>query len=65
MREIAIAFICIAGLLVIGSWALTITLALKSGKGILGFFSQPRRHQWLSTTDTIAQYNGDNTNITD
>jgi len=41
MREIAMAFICFAGLMVIGSWALTITLAIgsfasaKSGKGIL------------------------------
>jgi hypothetical protein len=65
MREIAIVFICIAGLMVIGSWALTITLAVKSGKGIYGIFSRPRKQQWLSAADTIVQYNGDITNIID
>jgi hypothetical protein len=65
MREIAMAFICFAGLMVIGSWALTITLAVKSGKGILSLFTRQRKHQWLSAADTIAQYGGDHANTTD
>ncbi len=65
MREIAIAFICIASLMVIGSWIVTITLALKSGKGILGFLFRPRKNQWLSPADTIGQYDGNHTNTTD
>jgi hypothetical protein len=59
MREIAMAFICVVGLMVIGSWALTIMLAIKSGKGILSFFSRQPKHQWLSIPDTIAQYGDD------
>ena len=34
MREIAISFICLAGGMVVSLWALTITLAVTSGKGI-------------------------------
>jgi hypothetical protein len=65
MREAVIAFMCFAGLMVIGLWALTITLAVKSGKGILSLFARQRKHQWLSAVDTIAQYGGDHTNTTD
>ena len=65
MREAVIAFICFAGVMVIGLWALTITLAVKSGKGILSLFTRQRKHQWLSAADTIAQYGGDHTDTTD
>ena len=65
MREIAMAFICFAGLMVIGSWALTIMLAVKSGKGILSLFTRQLKPQWLSAADTIAQYGGDHTDSTD
>jgi len=59
MREIAMAFICFAGMLVIGSWALTITLAVTSGKGILSLFTRRRKIHWLSAAHTIAQYGSD------
>ncbi len=59
MREIAMGFICFAGLMIIGSWALTIMLAIKSGKGILSLFTRQRKHQWLSAADTSAQYGDD------
>jgi hypothetical protein len=71
MREIAMAFICFASLMVIALWALTIMLAIKSGKGILSkrrslsAFSQQHKHQWLSIPDTIAQYGGDHMNSND
>jgi hypothetical protein len=65
MREAVIVFMCFAGVMIIGLWALTITLAVKSGKGILSLFTQQRKHQWLSAVDTIAQYGGNNTNTTD
>ena len=60
MREAIIAFMCFTGVMVLGLWALTITLAVKTGKGILSLFTQQRKHQWLSAADTIAQYGGDN-----
>jgi hypothetical protein len=59
MREFAIVFICFAGLMAISLWLLAITLAIKSGKGILSLFSRPQKHQWLSITDTIAEYSDD------
>jgi hypothetical protein len=59
MREIAMVFICLAGLMVIGLWALTITLAIRSGRGFLSLFSHQAKHQWLSIPDTIAQYGDD------
>ncbi len=59
MREIAMGFICFAGLMIIGSWVLTIMLAIKSGKSILSLFTRQRKHQWLSAADTIAQYGDD------
>jgi hypothetical protein len=65
MREIAMIFFCFAGLMVIGLWALTITLAVKSGKGILSLFSRQQKRQWLSAVDTIAQYGGDNNDTSD
>ncbi len=65
MREIAMAFICFAGLMVIGLWALTITLAVKSGKSIFSLFTRKHKLHWLSASDTIAQYGGDYTNTTD
>ena len=65
MREIAMAFICFAGLMVIGSWALTITLAVKSGKGILSLFTRKHKLHWLSASDTVAQYGGNVTDVTD
>jgi hypothetical protein len=65
MREAVIAFMCFAGLMVIGLWALTITLAVKSGKGILSLFSRQQKRQWLSAADTIAQYDSNITDVTD
>jgi hypothetical protein len=65
MREIAMAFICFAGLIVIGSWAMTITLAVKTDKGILSLLTRQRKHQWLSAADTITQYSGDHTDTID
>jgi hypothetical protein len=63
MRELAMAFICFAGLMVVGSWALTIMLAVKSGKGILSLLTRQRKY--LSIADTITQYGGDHTDTTD
>ena len=77
MRELAIALIIFASLIIIGSWALSITLAITSGKGILSrgrflsagrllsAFSRQRKHQWLSAADTIAQYSNDQADTTD
>jgi hypothetical protein len=65
MREIAMAFICFAGVLVLSFWGLAILLAIKSGKGILALFTQQRKNQWLSAADTIALYGSDHTNTTD
>jgi hypothetical protein len=65
MREAVIAFMCFAGVMILGLWALTITLAVKSGKGILSLFSRKHKLHWLSTADTIDQYGGDHTNTTD
>ncbi len=65
MREIAMAFICFAGVMVIGLWALTITLAVKSGKGILSLFTRKHKLHWLSASDTVAQYGGNVTDVTD
>ena len=65
MREIAMAFICFAGVMIIGLWALTITLAVKSGKGILSLFTRKHKLHWLSASDTIAQYGGNVTDVTD
>ena len=59
MREIAMAFICFAGMMVISLWALTIMLAIKSGKGILSLFSRRPKREWLSIPDSIAQYGDD------
>jgi hypothetical protein len=59
MREIAMVFICFAGLMVIGLWTLAIMLAIRSGKGIQSLFSHQPKHQWLSIPDTIAQYGDD------
>jgi hypothetical protein len=59
MREIAMIFICLAGLIVIIFWALGIALAIKSGKGISALFSHRPKHPWLSIPDTIAQYSDD------
>ena len=59
MRDIAMAFICIVGVMVISLWALTITLAIRSGKGLLSLFSPRSKHQWLSIADTIAEYGDD------
>jgi hypothetical protein len=65
MREIAMIFFCFAGLMVIGLWVLTITLAVKSGKGILSLFTRQQKRQWLAAADTIAQYGGDNNDTSD
>ena len=65
MREAVIAFICFAGVIVIGLWALTITLAVKSGKGILSLFTRKHKLHWLSASDTVAQYGGNVTDVTD
>ena len=59
MRDIAMAFICIVGVMVISLWALTITLTIRSGKGLLSLFSPHSKHQWLSIADTIAEYGDD------
>ena len=61
MREIAMAFICVAGVMVISLWALTIMLTIKSGKGILSLFSRRPKREWLSIPDSIAQYGDDHT----
>jgi hypothetical protein len=61
MREIAISFICLAGVMVVSLWALTITLAVTSGKGIFSIFSRQSKRQWLSIPDTIAEYSDDQT----
>jgi hypothetical protein len=49
--------------MVVGSWALTIMLAVKSGKGILSLLTRQRKY--LSIADTITQYGGDHTDTTD
>ena len=59
MRELAIVFICITGMMVISLWALAIALVVRSGKGILSLFSPLSKHQWLSIADTIAEYGDD------
>ncbi len=59
MREIAIGFICFAGMMVLGLWTLAVVLAIKSGKGILSLFKQQHKYQWLPIDDTIAQYGSD------
>jgi hypothetical protein len=59
MREIAIIFICFAGLMVVSLWAFTITLAITSGRNIFSRFSRRSKRQWLSIPDTIAQYSDD------
>lgn len=56
MKIIIICFIVLAGLMVIGSWALAIVLAIKSGKGLLSFFRRPQHLQWLSSSQTAAIY---------
>ena len=59
MREIAIVFICGAGLMVLCIWTLSILLALKSGKGILSLFRRKQPNEWLSIDATQAQYGED------
>ena len=59
MRELLVVFICLVGMLVIAMWALTIMLAISSGKGLFSLFSHQPEHQWLSIPDTIAQYGDD------
>jgi uncharacterized protein involved in cysteine biosynthesis len=59
MRETIVAFIGLAGVIVIFLWILTITLAIRSGKDILTLISRRPKHEWLSIPDTIAQYGGD------
>ena len=61
MREAAMIFICSAGFLVVGFWILAISLAIRSGKGLLSLFTRQRRYQYLSMPDTIAQYGSDHT----
>ena len=61
MREISLVFICFASMIVVSLWAVTVTLAIKSGKGILSLFSRRAKIQWLSVPDTIAQYQDDQT----
>jgi hypothetical protein len=61
MREIAIIFICFAGLMVISLWAFAIALAITSGRGIFTRFSRQSKRQWLSIPDSIAQYSDDHT----
>ena len=59
MREISLVFICFASIIVVSLWAVTVTLAIKSGKGILSLFSRQAKLQWLSVPDTIDQYQDD------
>jgi hypothetical protein len=61
MREIAMVFICFASFVIVGSWAMTILLAVKSGRGIQSLLTRQRKKQWLLTVDTIAQYGDDHT----
>jgi hypothetical protein len=59
MREIAMIFICIAGVLVTGFWVLVIIFTIRSGRGINSLFARRPKHQWLSIPDTIDQYGDD------
>jgi len=61
MREVVMVFICFAGMMVASLWAVTITLAITSGRGIFSRFSRQSKRQWLSIPDTIAQYSDDHT----
>ena len=61
MREIAMAFICVAGMMVISLWAMTIVLTIKSGKSVISLFSRRPKPEWLSVPDSIAQYGDDHT----
>lgn len=56
MQQIIIGFIILAGLMVIGSWALAVGVAIKSGKGLLSLSRQKNRMQWLSSQQTAAIY---------
>lgn len=59
MRTIAMAFICFAGLGVLGFWTLAIVMAVRSGKGFIGRFTRRNPRQWLSIAETIARYGED------
>jgi len=59
MREIAMFFICLAGILVTSFWVLVITFTIRSGRGIYSLFARRPKHQWLSIPDTIDQYGDD------
>lgn len=59
MREIAIFFICLAGVLIMSFWMLVITITILSGRGIYSLFPRRPKHQWLSIPDTIDQYGDD------
>ncbi len=65
MREIAMAFICFAGVLVLVFWVLAALLAIRSGKGVIALFRRGRTTQWLSADETIAQYGDDHTGTDD
>jgi hypothetical protein len=59
MREIAMIFICFAGVLVMSFWVLVISFTIRSGRSIYSLFSRRSKHQWLSIPDTIDQYGDD------
>jgi hypothetical protein len=59
MREAIVAFIGLAGVMVIILWILTIVLAIRSGKDIITLISRRPKREWLSIPDTIAQYGDD------
>jgi len=72
MREVAMVFICFAGVLALSFWALALLLAVKSGKGVLSLFTRQRKYwrndenshvTWLSAADTAAQYGDDHTDM--
>jgi hypothetical protein len=59
MREIAMIFICLAGVLIMGFWMLVITFTVRSGRGIYSLFARRPKHRWLSIPETIDQYGDD------
>ena len=63
MRTLAMAFICFAGMGVLGFWALAILAVVQSGKGILSLYNRRPSRQWQSVADTIAQYGDDHSPV--
>jgi hypothetical protein len=58
MRELTLAFICLAGGLTLTFWALALILLARSGRGLSKLFTRPRR-AWLPLARTASQYSDD------